>query len=136
MESDNSKAIADYKNIKETEKFVREICNTLPNDRYVSTSVDMEGEGLDNSDEINLPSWAAISVVESFCTTLPTDDFIPLNTVYHMQAVGVRGFIATCHLPPVSEVAAISGSLQTSKKISSRLCAKLIHFLSQTQGQS
>lgn len=125
IEEGDSLALAQHARIKEAEAVVRRVCSTLPEGRIVKGTPD-EPDVCDSvADDGSLPAFAAISIIESFCRSLPADEFVSARPVYTLTEKG-SGFMATCCLPPVSEVPLICGGLRGSKrdaKAEAALCA-------------
>lgn len=113
LEEGDTAAKAHYMQVKEGEQNIRDLCRSLPQDRIVQFD--------DNNDTTSvrdgpIASFAAISVVEMYCRSLPADEFVSMRPEFTIDVSGL-GFVATCQLPPVSQIPLIRGTVQKSKQV-------------------
>lgn len=112
VEEQDFEGLNRLQHIKDSEVIVREHCRSLPMDRVVQGEDDnqeLSGATVDAS----LPNFAAISVVEAYCRSLPADEFLSKKPEFQVESLA-NGFLATCVLPPISEIAPIQGFIQKS----------------------
>ena len=105
-----------YNEIRKSEKVIRELCKDLGSDhaRVVLSKKQPRICADDTQMDQQLPNFAAVSVVEGFCQSLPFDEFVGVRPVYIFHEV-LGGYFAQCVLPTASEVAPIQGSVQSRK---------------------
>lgn len=113
IEEGDLHALAQLQQIKEAETHVRNVCQSLPQDRIVQGE-DSDIEAFYNTDEGALPSFAAISVVEAYCRSLPAHEFVNVRPEFIVNTLG-NGFLATCVFPPISEIPPVQGNIQKSE---------------------
>lgn len=124
MEEGDLKAKAQHAKIQDLEKTIRAICTSLDQEKYICVADQQEEENIYNlvqSDDSksdvalqrHLAGFAAVSVVEGFCRSLPYDEFVCTRASYKIISHS-SGFFATCTFPAASEIPPITGSLQKS----------------------
>lgn len=113
LEDGDTAARAHQACVKDAERIIRDLCETLPEDRIVRLH-NTDGTEDVATDDRTLPGFEAIAVVGSYCRSLPADDFVSIKPQFGISNTGM-GFMATCSFPAISGIPMIRGSVQKSK---------------------